>query len=196
MLSKLTILGLHQYTDGAIWDYLTLPEEMDKEVVIAEIIRQTKDFSTIYTDAELLKEAIGAWSKKWFHNFDRWWKAYNFDYEALYNLDVEATYTDDGYDNRTIHNTNKGKSTSITSKTSYNSDDYKGVVKEELLPDLDNHGTDNLDKHNVRTEIRRGNQGVTMSQELLQAELNVWRNNIYQMIGECFAAEFCICIYS
>lgn len=196
MLSKITILGLHQYTDGAIWDLLTLPEGMDKEVVIAEIIRQCKDFSTIYTDDELIKEAIGAWSKKWFHNFERWWKAYNFDYEALYNLDVEATYTDDGYDNRTTDSTNRGSSTSVTSKAAYNSEEYKNSIREVVNPDLVNHGTDNLDKHNVRTEVRRGNQGVTMSQEMLTAEYDAWRANVYAMIAECFAAEFCICIYS
>lgn len=196
MLSKLTILGLHQYTDGAIWEYLTLPEGMDREIVISEIIRQTKDFSTIYTDAELVKEAIGAWSKKWLHNFERWWKAYNFEYEALYNLDVEATYTDDGYDNRTIHSVNTGNSVNVTSRTSYNSESYKGAVRDEVTPNLHTDGTDKLNKHNVRTEVRKGNQGVTMSQEMLEAEYDAWRSNIYQMIAECFAAEFCICIYS
>lgn len=196
MLSKLTILGLHQYTDGAIWDYLTLPEGMDKEVVIAEIIRQCKDFSTIYTDAELIKEAIGAWSKKWLHNFERWYTAYNFQYNALYNLDVEATYIDDGSDNRITYDHNTGYQQTYTKKAAYDTDAYKNAESDELLPNLTHDGTDNNYHKNTRTEVRKGNQGVTMSQEMLLAEYDAWKANIYSMIAECFAAEFCICIYS
>ena len=44
-------------------------------------------------------------------------------------------------------------------------------------------------------EARRGNQGVTMSQELLDAERNVWMWNIYTHMADLFINEFCICIY-
>ena len=44
-------------------------------------------------------------------------------------------------------------------------------------------------------EYKYGNQGVTMSQEMLLAEYNAWLFNIYNHIADIFASEMCICIY-
>mgnify|MGYP006864385289 CR=1 FL=1 len=84
MLSKLTLIGIHNYTNGSIWDNIELPEGFDKEILVNEILRQNGEFSVIYPDADFLKVQIEQFFKKWKHNFDRWMKANNFDYEALY----------------------------------------------------------------------------------------------------------------
>ena len=51
---------------------------------------------------------------------------------------------------------------------------------------------DNIDEHNGRIH---GNIGVTTSQQMLQAELDVQRFNIVQQITDLFLQEFCIMIY-
>lgn len=191
MLSKLTIAGLHQFTDGHIWDKLNLPEGIDKETLITEIIRQCSEFSVIYTEPIFLTEMIGKWSDKWFHNFDRWWKAYNFEYNALYNLEVEAIYTDD---NKTATDDESHSNNSLVGqKAAYNSDVFKNATND--IGRSDNSANTVVKTDNIRMEKRFGNQGVTMSQEMLQAELDVWKNNVYEMMAEVFATEMCICIY-
>lgn len=195
MLSKLTIAGLNEFTDGQIFDELELPEGLDKDVLITEIIRQCSEFSVLYTDPSFLKLMIGSWSKKWFHNFDRWNKAYNFDYNALYNLDVEATYIDDNKTHNSGNSTTKNTGDVKHTKAGYNSSALQNALAD--VNDLTNHseGSSDIKIDNVRTEKRFGNQGVTMSQDMLNAEYSVWQQNIYKMIAEVFAVEFCIVIY-
>ena len=96
MLSKLTLIGIHNYSKGAIWDDIDLPEGYDKEILVNEILKQCGEFCLIYPDQDFLKVQIEQFFKKWYHNFDRWMKANNFDYEALYNLDVKSTVTEEG----------------------------------------------------------------------------------------------------
>ena len=38
MLSKLTMIGLNKYSDGALWEKLVLPEGMDPELFINECL--------------------------------------------------------------------------------------------------------------------------------------------------------------
>ena len=191
MLSKLTIAGLNSFTDGAIFDELNLPEGIEKDVLITEIIRQCSEFSVIYPEPEFLRSMIGLWSRKWQHTFSRWVKAYNFEYEALYNLDVTAEYTDDNTTATTGYSHTNNES--LDQKASYPSEDFKNATKN--LTNVNSNGNSNVKVDNKRTERRFGNQGITMSQELLQAELDVWYNNLYVQIAELFASEFCICIY-
>ena len=68
---------------------------------------------------------------------------------------------------------------------------------------LDKSGTDTLDHTGtISDEIRQrhngrihGNVGVTTSQQMLQAELDIARFNIVQQITDLFISEFCIMLY-
>lgn len=191
MLSKLTIAGLHHYTEGHIWDGLELPEGIDKDILISEIIRQCSEFSVIYTEPIFLNKMIMAWGKKWYHNFDRWIKAYNFEYNALYNLDVEATYTDDNKTHTEGESDIRGTITG--QKAAYDSEVFKNATND--INSNHSTGKNTVKTDNIRTERRFGNQGITMSQEMLAAEYDIWKANVYQMMAEIFATEFCICIY-
>ena len=195
MLSKLTIAGLNEFTEGHIFDGLKLPEGIDKDTLITEIIRQCSEFSVIYTEPNFLSKMIKKWSEKWYHNFDRWWKAYNFEYNALYNLEVEATYTDTGTDH-TVGSTSSNNTGSVTNqKAAYPNENFNNATRDVNDVHTSSSGTSDVDHHNIHTEKRFGNQGVTMSQEMLDAEYNVWQRNVYQMMAEVFATEFCIVIY-
>lgn len=195
MLSKLTIAGLNEFTDGHIWDEMELPEGYDKDVVISEIIRQCSEFSVIYTEPIFLAHMIGTWSKKWYHNFDRWLKAYNFEYNALYNLEVEATYTENGSSNINQNDEVNSEGHDTQSKAAYDSEAFKNAIKDDHSNHVNTSSYTNGTTSNTKTEKRFGNQGVTMSQEMLAAEYDIWKTNIYQMVAEVFATEMCICIY-
>lgn len=186
-LAKITLIGLSNFTDGGIWEKLELPEGIDKEIAITEILRACGEFPILYPDPNFLTELIGHWSKKWFHNFDRWFKADSYEYEALYNLDVVSTYTDEGSGS----DISKGNSSMTNQAASYDSDAFRNTNHTFG----DSEGSVEHTSNNVRTEVRQGNQGVTMSQEMLKAEYDVRQWNLYQRIADVFAAEFCISIY-
>ena len=98
MLSKMTIAGFHNFSDGALWDNLNLPEGINKDSFINEVLRQASEFPLLYPDLEFMKFQIGEFSKKWYHNFERWHAAYTAQYEALYNVDVKTTFNDNAKD--------------------------------------------------------------------------------------------------
>ena len=191
MLSKLTMIGFHQYSKGHLWDNLELPEGIDKDSFINECLRQGGEFPLLYSNLDFMKAQIGEFSKKWFHNFDRWKKAYDFEYEALYNVDVTTTTTEDGTDYKKVVGNSGGTSTG--SRAAYDSNQFQPVDKSTSNANSTN--TDDGEHHIVTEEIKRGNQGVTMSQELVLAEFNVWYWNLYQHMAEIFVSEFCIPIY-
>ena len=215
MLSKLTLIGLNNYTEGAIWDYLELPEDINKELLINEIIKKGGEFCTLYPDPDFLKVQIQLWSKKWYHNFDRWAKAYNFEYEALYNLDVKSTITEEGNNEASGSKTTNNSTSNNSTIDGSNSSDHKKAAYDSSSPALTDQdiGSNHLhteggtslngkeedsskSSHKIVTEeYRRGNQGVTQSQELLLAEMNAWYWNLYDHIADIFVNEFCVCLY-
>ena len=223
MLSKLTLIGIHNFTNGAIWDDIRLPDGYDKEILVNEILKQCGEFSLIYPDSDFLKVQIEQFFKKWYHNFDRWMKANNFDYEALYNLDVKSTITEEGEnyengsktsnDSRTTSGNTTGSSSgyneNIHQKAAYDSGSFQNTEKDNGSSSMNSSGsssetssgngtevTSGNSTHKITTEeYRRGNQGITQSQEMLLSEFNAWRFNIYNQIADIFASEFCVTVY-
>lgn len=219
---------MHNYSKGAIWDKLELPEGIDKESFVNEVLRQASEFPLLYPDLNFLTYQIGEFGKKWYHNFERWIKAYNFEYEALYNLDVKSTITEVGNnkeDSSKSGASNSGRNASgSASSNGHNNEDtnhYKAaydssnpVITEkdstgattslnsseqnsETSSSTNSESMTSASEHSITTEeYRRGNQGITMSQEMLLAEYNAWSFNLYQHMAEIWVSEFCICIYN
>lgn len=214
MLSKLTIVGLHEFgtsSNDDLFEHLTLPEGIDKDILVNEILKKGRSFSVLYPDFDFMKMQIAVWSEKWFHNFERWVEAYNFKYEALFNVDVktETTVHDENTGSSSRNTSNIGESsggngiTNTTSKAAYDSSSFQNTSKEVSDGNSHNnseiHGTDDLESSDIRdvktTELKQGNQGVTMSQEMLLSEYNAWKWNLYDHIADVFINEFCIMIY-
>lgn len=203
MLSKLTLLGLHEYTEGDIWADLTFPEGIDKEIAISEILRQCAEFSVLYANPDFLKAMITQWGNKWHHTFYKWITVLTTEYEPLWNLDVHSTITDnrtrsgDNISNTTAESTASAEN--IHQNAAYDSESFKNAEKDNS--DSSGNISDSTagefseKDDNIHEEYRRGNQGITKSQEMLLDELNVRSWNIYQHIADIFANEMCICIY-
>lgn len=275
MLSKLTLIGLHNYSKGAIWDNIDLPEGIEKELLINEILKENGEFCLIYPDLDFLTVQINCFFKKWYSTFSKWLYVLEEEYEPLFNVDVKTSTTEHGVNednsetngvnraNRSgasngtqIGNTGEVKNTSsgegrtesgngISNGNSYNTGEkfkaaydantYQGTEKEigsgntsmsnSSYNSMNASSTSSLSvstnnslstseseseqssstssesmtansEHTITTEeYKRGNQGVTMSQEMLLAELNVRRFNLYDQIADIFASEFCVTYY-
>ena len=211
MLSKLTLQGLHDFSDGKIWDELVFPEGIDKETAINEIMRQCSEFSILYPDLEFLENAIPAWGRKWYFTFEKWINVLQTEYEPLYNLDVKISIGDDGTKSGTDSKTTSGTTgatvntsgSNVHQNSAYDSEEFRNAEKDTRTDGSTSSGTSNgsesgswseTDK-NQHEEYRRGNQGVTKSQDMLMDELNVRMWNIYSHIADIFANEFCITMY-
>lgn len=227
MLSKLTLIGLHNYSNGAIWDNIELPEGIDKELLINEILKENGEFCLIYGDMDFLKIQIQMFFKKWYSSFDKWIKVLTEDYEPLFNVDVKTSNVEHGVNEGNSATSGRNDSTRNTSanggssgsssntnehfKAAFDASTYQGVDKDigtgatslnsseyasEVGSATNSESMTSNSEHTVTNEeYKRGNQGVTMSQEMLLAELNVRRFNLYDQIADIFASEFCVTYY-
>lgn len=227
MLSKLTLIGMNNYSNGAIWDNIELPEGIDKDILINEILKQNGEFCVLYSDMDFLTLQIQCFFKKWYSSFEKWVNVLTEEYEPLFNVDVKTSNTEHGVNegnsassgrNDNTRNTSSsggstGTSSSTTekSKAAYDAATFQPTEKEvttgstalnsseyesEIASATSSESMTSNSEHTITNEeYKRGNQGVTMSQEMLLAELNVRRFNLYDQIADIFASEFCVTYY-
>lgn len=104
-----------------------------------------------------------------------------------------GTQEDDGTitDNRTITDGGTihdlGSHGNTTTKT--------GTVSDSGTNSGSNTDTDTVTETITNTKIRHGNIGVTMTQQLIEAERNVAKFSIYEVISNDFKHYFCIMVY-
>lgn len=92
-MAKLTLIGMYNF-DDTLFEYLTLPDGIDKETLVNNILLQSGDFEVLYPNLDFLKMSIGAWSKKWQPTFERWQKVLAIEYDPLENYDRREHWTD------------------------------------------------------------------------------------------------------
>lgn len=227
----LSILGMYNY-DNTIFDNLIIPDGVDKELLINNILLDNAELSLVYTDLDFMKEIIGVWSKSELSIWVKLFNTFNEEYNPIWNVDENTTETrainrdgsEDVSSKTSIqvesnqHSINKstGEETSsnINSVKAFNSNDWSEHDKvdqnKEISEKTDSNITSNNQQasndnsnraHNehvseVFTRKRGGNIGVTMSQQLIQAELDVRpKLNIYKYISNSFKNRFCNMIY-
>lgn len=78
---------LNQGENRTLFDLLNLPETLDKDTLVENIMLQGSDFETLYSDPEFMRAAIGSWSNKWQRTFIKWAAALEIEYEPLENYD-------------------------------------------------------------------------------------------------------------
>lgn len=192
--AKMTLQGMESYAkavEKSIFDSFTLPEGIDEETVQESIMFEAGDFGVVYADLDYMIEAIGMWCKKWNYTFAKWLKAISVEYEPLENY------------RRTEHWDDTGSNSGNSKTTGSNQNDYKVTTYEnDTLHQRDrtnDSGTSNTDASgsyaNKRDGLAYGNIGVTTSQQMLEAELEVARWNLIEQITDMFIRDFCILVY-
>lgn len=234
--AKITLIGLYNY-DDTIFDTMSLPEveietddngnhiavTVEKNVVIDNMLLRYGEFEVLYPNPDFFKVAVKAVSDSLQPTFKRWIKAWNIEYNPLYNFDRYEKQTDNTESksvlNGEVHNTGSNSSdgtdntdngnTNTTSVTPYESDTLhtQSQVTDNGHDNrtIHNAGTDKSDSTNKSTGNETtdvthdghlyGNIGVTTSQQMLRDELDISRWNIYDEIAKCFARELIIPVY-
>lgn len=162
----LSLLGLYQYNNG-IFDGLKLPEGVDLETLINNLLAETAEFEILYSEPEFLAHMISAWSTKEFPVWEKLEKTLHYDYDPISNYD------------RHEESTNTGESL--------------GKVAGYNASDLVNSSGASTDVK--RTARMWGNIGVTTTQQMIEEERRVSELNIYNYIIDSFKRRFCLLVY-
>lgn len=209
--AKTTLIGANQFflnAGSSLFQYLTLPTGLDKTTLTDNILMVGGEFETLYSDPIFLKNMIGIWSAREQDTFKRWVDALAIDYAPLENYDRQESWTDvldsDGTSRTTGSvDTDTTNGETVTNDVSaYDSTGYQPHDKSvssatgSIDTDTSESSTSTLDNTNTHRGRVHGNVGVTTSQQMLEAELELGYWNIYSRITEMFIKEFCIMIYS
>ena len=127
-MATMTLIGLYNF-DDTIFENLTVPEDINKDTLIDNILMRSGDFEVMYPDPVFLKYSIGAWSRKWNPTIERWVKALKIDYNPLENYDRfeswsdtnTGTQTTDDTGTQTMKNTGTQTTTNTGTQTSVGS---------------------------------------------------------------------------
>lgn len=91
---KLSLYGIYQF-DNTIFENMVLPASVDREKLIDSILLESIDREVLYPSPDMLKAAIGIWSRRelpvWEHLAD----TLSYDYDPIYNYDRTEDYSED-----------------------------------------------------------------------------------------------------
>lgn len=200
--AKLTLIGIDSYMkilNKSVFDLLELPTGYNKEQVVNNILLNNGEFEVLYANGDFLREAVGIWSKKWYKTFDKWLTALNIEYSPLENYDRIEDFTDNSTSTGTtaLNTSGTDGSTTEQKKSAFDSSDYSPDAKAttDNTNSQTSNGTTNGTTNTTRSGRTHGNIGVTTSQQMLQAELDIAKWNLYDNIADIFKSELCIAVY-
>lgn len=203
---RMTLNGLLSY-NPALFDGLTLPVELDKNVFINNLLFDYGDSPVTYPNPVYMANAIKIWSDSEQQNFKMLVKTMLEDYDPLSNNDYFETrsFSYDENKNEKIESvqetTQTNTGTDENTVSAYNSDTYQPDNKtdSEFTGNLNNTGNSDRDivisKKENETKHYYGNSNKTFS-ELQESSLNMYiNNNIYNIIGKMFREKFLLYLF-
>ena len=214
-MARLTLWGIYQY-DKTLFDNIVLPDGIDKDNLIANIMRYSGDLYPYHQVPEYLKSNITYWFARRLFDFTRMYEALRTEYSPIENYDrkenISRDYENSGIDKAsttlgsTTTSTNIGSNDNENKVSAYNESDYTNREKDtqSFNSTLTNtgSGTDTTQteyglKRKEVEDIRiHGNIGVTTSQQMIDSEMSLRaKYDIYNMIAKEFEREFLIQIY-
>ena len=170
----LSIMGLYE-DDNTLFQGLQLPEGLDQEAVINEILLQCAELEIVYPSIDIMKLAITTWS---IANQYTWQKLYDtmvVEYNPIWNVDATVV----------IDRDTSGQGNATDAVKGFNSDTWA---------ESDKTDTDSWAVEDV-TETRTGNIGVTTTQQMLEQERKIAEFNMISYIAQSFKQRFCLLIY-
>ena len=171
----MTVLGLYNYND-TIFNSMHLPDGVDPDNVVSNLLMELAELEVIYPSWITMQRAIADWSRSRVRSWERMLQALSADYDPVENYDRREEWTDGensrgGYQNK-VAGFNVGEQTESNSSEQQNqrSATHSGRI--------------------------HGNIGVTMAQQMIQAELDLRAvNDIVQIIVNEFKKRYCIMVY-
>lgn len=171
MPATMSLLGLYNW-DRSILDGLTVPEGVDKSVLINNLLRECAELEILYPHPESLKFFVGEWAKERLPVWEKLAATLKFEYDPISNYDRKEEWAD----------VSSGTSEAMTA--GYNSASAD-------VPEAKSSANSN----GKRTGRAYGNIGVTTTQQMIEEERRVVDFDIDHIISQEFKKTFCLLIY-
>lgn len=214
-MPRLTLYGMYQY-DKTLFSEIALPDGIDKDNLIATIMRNSGELYPYHQALDFLKMNIKYWFASRLFDFERIYKALRIEYSPIENYDKQEFSTRD-YENSgidkasttlgsTTESKNVGSNSNENKVSAYNETEYTNREK-----DTQNYnstvtntgsGTDTtqteygLKRKEIENIRVHGNIGVTTSQQMIESEISLRsKYDIYKIISREFEVAFLVQVY-
>ena len=92
-MAKMTLIGLYNY-DQTLFNGLTFPAGIDKDIAVNEILIRANEFCVLYTDPDFMKIQIGIWGQKHYRTFEKWVYGLAQEFNPIHNYDRHEEWKD------------------------------------------------------------------------------------------------------
>lgn len=196
--STLSVLGLYNIRPD-IFDKFKVPDGVDMDILEPELLSECAELESLYTDPDILKDLIGAWSRRRMYAWTKLLATTQLEYNPIWNKD--GTYEEiralDRSDKQTRDLHTKGDSVEEHEVFGYNSGNAQPASKDTSTGETSDLGTLDGKGREDETITRRefGNIGVTTTQHMIQEERDIADFDIYGYIIHDFKYRFCVLVY-
>ena len=182
----LSIMGLYAF-DPTVFDNMVLPAPVDRDVLINNLVMELAELEVIYPSADLMKTAIGYWSKARIRSWDRIALVLFKDYDPFINISRDEVRTVE--ETRDLEGTNKG--TNATKVNAWNDGNVNRNTEEGDFKTTESGNIITKDTLHIEGDSAiRDAQDVAREEIKLRAEYDV-----YKYIINDFKQRFCLMVY-
>lgn len=202
MLNDITLMGFYNYDPSILTD-LDLPEGLDEDQIRFTILDNAGMMVPYHQVLPQLGFAIHNWFTQNKDNFARILAAISAEYNPIENYDRTEDRTlntaNTSESSATSIGTTSSNSESTSQRAADNSETFRNTNKEigsATSGGTNTSGSNGKSNENVVEHLRvHGNIGVTTNQQMVQAELDLRRYNIYEDICNRFIDKFLLGVY-
>lgn len=181
--TKLSLLGLYNW-DNTIFDSMKIPEALDKDELINNLLMELAELTVLYPDSDFMKRAITSWSGIRLHSWNRIAEVLYEDYEPFINIKRDEV--------RTILQERDLKGTG-QANTKVNAWETTTLQEQNST---DTNSTDTGTVKTTETFHVEGDSAITDAQDVLQKEIETrLKYDMYRIIIDEFRQRFCLLIY-
>ena len=186
----MSILGLYEH-DNSIFNGMTVPSGVSTIDVVNTILLECAELEFLYPNPTIAKQAIRLWSNKEINIWKELQKTLEYNYDPIANVDATETETRNLTGSRIRNSNGTGGNTDQVS--AFNASDFENRARQDST--YNDNTSDTLTDGGTITKTRKGNIGVTMTQQLIEAQRKVVEFNIIDYIVRSFKNRFCLQVY-
>lgn len=167
----ISLLMLLHY-DPDLFDGLQLPDVLDKDTFVTELVAETAELEVIYPDPEIMRQLIENWSASRIHTWNKLATVLYEDYDPFINIKRDEV--------RTIESSGEAE----TGVSAWNEKSYT-----------------NRDKNTGSSFVREtfhveGDSAITDAQDVARKEVDLrLKADLYKIILNDFKNRFCLLVY-
>lgn len=192
-MATLSILGLYN-SDPHIWDEFAVPDGLSRVDIYTDIMLDCAELEVLYPDPDVMRAAIGLWSRKSQNEWSRLYATAVAEYDLTGNVSMTETEhrKSDGTSGNTSSTTSSGEA--LNQSNSFNASKLMDNDKQTTSGTVDSTSSGTTGYNEDITRTRSGNAGVPF-QDLISKEREIAKFCVEDYIKDDFKNRFCLLVY-